>query len=48
MQTLNTTQGIIRFVLPTNAVNGQTFFLKAKPSTENTLRTNHIIKVQLK
>ena len=47
MHTLMTTQGVIKFILPRNTINRQTFILKAKPSTEESLRTNHIVKIQL-
>ena len=47
MHTLMTIQGVIKFVLPRNTINGQTFILKAKPSTKESLRTNHIVKIQL-
>ena len=47
INTLKTVQGLIKFTLPRNATNGQTFTLKAKPSTDESLRTNHIIKIQL-
>lgn len=47
MHALMTVQGIIKFVLPRNTINGQTFILKAKPSIEGSLNTNHIVKIQL-
>ncbi len=47
MNTLKTAQGIIKFVLPRNAADGQTFILKAKPNTEEAKRTNHIVKILL-
>lgn len=47
VHTLMTVQGAIKFVLPRNTINEQTFVLKAKSSIEGTLNTNHIVKVQL-
>lgn len=47
MHTLKTAQGVIKFTLPRNTANGQTFVLKAKPNSEEALRTNHIVKIRL-
>ena len=47
MHRLATVQGVIKFILPRNTRHGQTFTLKAKPSTEESLRTNHIVKIQI-
>ena len=47
MHTLMTAQGEIKFFLPSNVRNGQTFILKTKPDTKDSLQTNHIIKIQL-
>ena len=47
MNTLKAAQGVIKFTLPRNTTDGQTFILKAKANTEEALRTNHIVKIRL-
>ena len=47
MLTLNTVQGAIKFTLPRNTIDGQSFVLKARPVTQEVLRTSHIVKVRL-
>ncbi len=47
VHTLETFQGTIKFILPKNTRDGQSFVLKARTSSEATLRTNHIVTVQL-
>ena len=47
MQTLKTSQGVIKFGLPRNTADGQTFVLRAKLSAKEARRTNHIVKIKL-
>ena len=47
VHTLRTSQGVIKFIQPRNTINRETFILKAKPITEESLNTNHIVKIQL-
>ncbi|KMP10688.1 hypothetical protein UZ36_06845 [Candidatus Nitromaritima sp. SCGC AAA799-C22] len=46
MLTLNTVQGIIKFVLPRKTDEGQSFVLKASPKSREAMCTNHIVKVR--
>ncbi len=45
--TLQTHEGPIKFFLPRNTVDGQTFILRAKPRMEISSPTNHVVTVHL-
>ena len=47
VQSLETVQGVIKFVLPKTTRHGQSFVLKARTSSNAVLRTNHVVTVQL-
>ena len=47
VQSLETVQGNIKFVLPKPTRHGQSFVLKARTSSDAVLRTNHVVTVQL-
>lgn len=47
VMTLETHEGPIKFVVPKNTIDGQTFALKARPVMKNPSSINHIVTVHL-